>query len=84
MGIAACGQKKRPQSAAKFARQGEEGASDVEYVAHSRESRCMRGYRGSRGSLYMPKITIVALPCNGIEPPLLPLATATSCLPLLL
>jgi len=36
------------------------------------------------GRIHIPKITIVALPCNGIEPPLLPLATATSCLPLLL
>ena len=42
------------------------------------------GDRGTGGLPHMPKITMVALPCNGIDPPLLPLATATSCLPLLL
>src|SRR4029077_21208158 len=31
--------------------------------------------------VHSPKIRTVALPCRGIEPPLLPLAAATSCLP---
>ena len=30
---------------------------------------------------YCPKMTIVVLPVSGIEPPLLPEATATYCLP---